>query len=127
MKINKKIPYAHEKTWGRELWIENCPLYCGKVLEFDAGTHTSMHFHVDKTETMYLNSGFMELHLLDTANGEEYKISLGPGDSILIPKGQPHKIVAINDSRLFEFSTTHFEEDSIRLSPSYKLPPKEVK
>jgi len=32
-----------------------------------------------------------------------------------IPTGMRHQFVALKDTELFEFSTTHFEEDSYRL------------
>ena len=107
---------AHPKSWGSELWIENNKEYCGKILIFNAGGSTSMHFHILKLETMFLESGEMKVILIDPENGAEYSEDLLPGDSIQIPRGQPHKLVAVEQSRLFEFSTQHFDSDSYRIS-----------
>lgn len=45
---------------------------------------------------------------------ENETIPLDVGDSIQIQRGQKHQLIAIEDSELFEVSTQHFEEDSIR-------------
>ena len=39
------------KGWGEELIIENNELYCGKILQFNAGCKFSMHYHMIKDET----------------------------------------------------------------------------
>lgn len=109
----------HHQTrgWGHELWIENRSDYCGKILFVEVGKRGSLHFHLKKTETMYVEQGSAKLRMIDTDTAQEYFVELGQGDSILIEPGQPHQI--INDGfetlRLFEFSTTHFEDDSRRL------------
>lgn len=96
------------KTWGSELIIENCPEYCGKLLIFNAGGSTSMHYHVRKLETMYLAKGRMLVRFEDRA------VPLEVGDKIQIQRGQKHQLIAIEDSELFECSTQDFWDDSIR-------------
>src|SRR5260370_30961190 len=49
------------KGWGREIWIANNPLYCGKILEIRKGKRCSLHFHKLKTESFYLRSGRLKL------------------------------------------------------------------
>ena len=105
---------AHPKGWGKEIWIENLPEYCGKILVMESGKKCSMHFHMDKLETMYLQSGRVDILLIQPDNGEQYTIELFPGDSFMIPRGQLHQISALKDSELFEFSTTHKDSDSYR-------------
>ena len=101
-------PQVHPKSWGRELWIENCSEYCGKLLIFNAGGQTSMHYHVKKLETMYLAKGKMLIRIDDKT------VPLGVGESLQIQREQKHQLIALEDSELYEFSTQHFEEDSIR-------------
>lgn len=51
-------PQRVEKKWGYELWIHNDPQYCGKLLVFpEKGNHFSMHYHMIKNETWYVQSG----------------------------------------------------------------------
>ena len=40
---------------------------------------------------------------------------LNPGDKFEIPRGMRHRMCAIEDTELFEFSTTHFDSDSYRI------------
>ena len=105
-----------EKKWGDETWLDNSDLYCGKILRFKKGHHTSLHFHYKKTETMFCADGRFRIRMLDTENGEEYWIELNPGDTLLIQPTQPHEIWGMGDNNiLIEFSTEHFDEDSYRL------------
>src|SRR6266702_2818486 len=111
-KKNTDQTYRHRRGWGFELWIENLPDYCGKILHVDEGKRGSLHFHMKKLETMYLQEGHVRLLLIDPEHGNEYAVELFPGDSIQIPRGQPHQIWGVKQSVLFEFSTKHEEEDS---------------
>lgn len=105
----------HPKGWGYEVWIENRPEYCGKLLKFNAGKRCSMHFHLNKTETMYLQSGRIDIDCIDPETAQKYTVALHPGDSLLIPRGQMHQIHALRESELFEFSTVHEDSDSYRM------------
>ena len=110
--LNKRV----EKGWGHELWIVNKKEYCGKLLFFYKGKKCSWHFHKIKDETFYLQSGKMELlHGDDDDIGKAQKTILNPGDSFYIPVGLRHRMIALEDSELFEFSTEHFDSDSHRV------------
>lgn len=118
-KINK-VAFSdqdiHPKDWGYEIWIENLPEYCGKSLVFKKGGATSLHFHMNKKETMYLVEGSISIKLVDPISTEKYEVVLEQGDSLLIPPGQAHQIVALEASVLHEFSTHHEDSDSYRIT-----------
>ena len=106
----------YPKGWGRELWIVNTNGYCGKILEFKADKRCSFHYHLLKDETFYLQEGCIELVTsweddIETAD----RIILHPGDKHHIPQGLRHQMIALEPSKLFEFSTTHYESDSYRI------------
>jgi quercetin dioxygenase-like cupin family protein len=111
-------PIRHQKGWGHEDWISNNKEYCGKLLFFKKGKRCSFHYHIKKKETFYLASGKMEVRV---GWGDDVKDSgissyiLNPGDSLEISRGLRHQMIALKDSQLFEFSTTHFETDSKRI------------
>ena len=107
--------HVEPRGWGHETWIENVPEYCGKILHIDRMKCGSLHFHMNKLETMYLQKGHVRLRLVDPEKGKFYYVDLLPGDSIQIPRGQVHQIAAIEESDLFEFSTYHEEDDSYRV------------
>lgn len=118
--LNKKTikeTYTHQRGWGVEYWIENLPEYCGKLLVLENGKRCSLHFHMKKRETMYLQAGAVDILFVDPDTGKEYTVELYPGDSIMIPPGQVHQIINHQNgsSLLFEFSTMHEEADSYRV------------
>lgn len=115
MELNKtlKVP----KGWGHEEWIWNDEKYCGKRLVFKPGKKCSMHFHIKKHETFYMERGHLTVDLI-TKSGEKVRHYLIPGDSLEIPPGLMHQITneqKDEQSVLFEFSTQHFNSDSYRV------------
>ena len=105
-----------EKGWGHELWIVNKKEYCGKLLFFKKNHKCSWHYHKVKDEVFYLQSGLMLVRFSNEDNIEEAKeILLEPGQNFYVPIGLRHQMTALEDTELFEFSTQHFDSDSIRL------------
>lgn len=116
MSFSAKIGESHPKGWGHEYWICNTEKYCGKVLYFEKGKKCSFHYHKIKDEHFMLQSGCILLRVSnedDLSKAEE--LILRPGDVFHVPVGLRHQMEALEISELFEFSTQHFEEDSIRI------------
>ena len=104
------------KGWGHEKWIVNNEKYCGKLLFIEKGKRCSWHYHKIKDETFYLQSGLISLYYgFEEDIGKAEMIVLEPGDKFYVPTGLKHQMVALLDSELFEFSTQHFDSDSIRI------------
>jgi quercetin dioxygenase-like cupin family protein len=104
------------KGWGFEKWIVNCEEYCGKLLYFVKGKKCSWHYHKLKDETFYIQSGKIRLRYSDEDEiAHAIEIILSPGDKFHIYRGLRHQMEALTDVELFEFSTQHFDEDSIRI------------
>lgn len=104
------------KGWGFEKWIVNNKDYCGKLLYFVKGKKCSWHYHILKDETFYIQSGKILLKYSEEDNlDESYEIILNKGEKYHIYRGLRHQMIALEDTELFEFSTQHFEEDSIRI------------
>ena len=119
MKYDVKIqtPKRVEKKWGYELWIHNNTDYCGKLLVFSkSGNKFSMHYHMIKDETWYVQKGAFQFDWIDTENGERCYTQIQEGDVIEIKKGLPHQLTALTEeATIFEVSTQHFEDDSYRI------------
>ena len=112
----RKPVHVEPKGWGREIWIANNPLYCGKILEIRKGRRCSLHYHKLKTESFYLHTGRLKIRVKESVDSDrinEFEIS--PGDCMDVSPGLVHQMEALEDSELFEFSTQHFETDSYRL------------
>lgn len=114
---DKLIKIRHVvKTWGHEKWIVNKPEYCGKLLKINAGHYTSWHFHKLKDEVFFLQSGKLRILYSDHDDiNNANSLTLCPGEAFHVYRGLRHRIIATEDSELFEFSTQHFDEDSHRL------------
>jgi mannose-6-phosphate isomerase-like protein (cupin superfamily) len=106
-----KIP----KGWGHELIIVNDKEYCGKILVFKAGCKFSMHYHIMKKETWYVNQGRFVFNWIDTETAQKNTEILEEGDVVTIPRGMPHQLEALLDGEIFEISTEHFDTDSYRI------------
>ena len=119
MIINPNIttPKIVTKAWGYEMWIHNDSDYCGKLLVFNnAGNKFSMHYHMKKKETWFVQSGSFLFKWIDVENGRIESTTMVNGDSVLIERGLPHQLIALEDnSTIFEVSTEHFDEDSYRI------------
>lgn len=114
----KSEQHVVPKIWGHEVWIKNFEKYCGKLLFIVNDHMSSWHYHAVKEETLYLQSGRLAVFYSQGDNIDEASVAiLAPGDSFHIPIGLRHRLKAQENCELFEFSTEHKDEDSIRLTP----------
>ncbi|GEM_PF-852132 len=107
------------KIWGHEEWIINNAQYCGKKLVFMQNHGCSLHHHKIKHETFYVLSGEVILEL--EQNGMRTIRRMEPGDTAQIPQLTWHRLIALTDAEVMEFSTYHMEEDSYRAIDARKF------
>jgi mannose-6-phosphate isomerase-like protein (cupin superfamily) len=108
-----------EKGWGYEvIWATNNK-YAGKILVFEReGAKFSMHFHKEKDETWFVNSGKFKVRWIDTSNATLYEKELSEGDTWHNPPLQPHQLECLADnSSISEVSTADSVEDNYRVLP----------
>tara|TARA_Y100001973_G_C5136728_1_gene300727 strand:- start:193 stop:561 length:369 start_codon:yes stop_codon:yes gene_type:complete len=117
MRKEKVQPEIVQKGWGHEVIFVNNELYCGKLLSFKKGYQFSMHFHMQKDETWYVNQGRIRITWIDTDTAVAHTVILEEGDVWRNKPGEPHQVKALTDSVIFEVSTQHFDEDSYRVMP----------
>jgi len=104
------------KGWGFEKWIVNCPEYCGKLLYLVKGKKCSWHYHVLKDEYFYVQSGKIKIYFGNEDDINKARtIILEKGENFHVYRGLRHRIEALEDTELFEFSTQHFDSDSKRI------------
>ena len=103
------------KGWGHEIIFENNELYCGKLLVFRKGASFSMHYHLIKDETWYVEEGKFIYRWIDTESTKVHEQHLKVGDSVRQFPGQPHQLEALTDGTIFEVSTQHFDSDSYKV------------
>lgn len=108
-----------KKGWGYELiWATN-DQYCGKIMVFEqAGSKFSMHFHKEKDETWFVNTGSFLLRWIDTSTATLMQKTLSEGDTWRNPPLVPHQLEAlVPNSMIFEVSTPDSVEDNFRIIP----------
>ena len=108
-----------EKLWGWEEWIVNNEKYCGKKLVFKQGFRCSLHFHKIKEESFYILAGKVHLELI--SKGVRMTRIMLPGDVAHVAIGVHHRITALTDAEVMEFSTQHFDDDSYRVEVADKI------
>jgi quercetin dioxygenase-like cupin family protein len=106
-----------EKGWGHELiWATN-DRYCGKMMHFNTGARFSMHFHKEKDETWYVQSGKFIVKYIDTKNAKQLERELKQGDIWHNPPCMPHQLVCLEEGTVVEVSTPDSIEDNYRVQP----------
>ena len=103
------------KGWGDEIIIENNEMYCGKLLRFHKGCKFSMHYHMVKDETWYVEKGEFIYRWIDTEKADVKTVRLYPKDIVRQRSGQTHQLEALTDGVIFEVSTHHEDLDSYRV------------
>lgn len=105
------------KGWGSEfIWITN-DKYCGKFLNFETGGKFSMHFHREKVETWYVQSGKFEVEVIDTTNAKITKKIIGEGSVHHNDPLVPHRVTCLEAGTILEVSTPDSVEDNYRVLP----------
>jgi|ERR1041384_1732017 quercetin dioxygenase-like cupin family protein len=117
MKFEITRPEIHPKAWGSEKWLINNDKFCGKILYINKGAKFSGHFHDLKEEIQFCYKGALILRYIDKNNGKLLENNINVGDIINIPRLQVHQLEALENSEIFEVSTTHWESDSYRVFP----------
>ena len=107
-----------EKPWGRELHFALTDRYCGKILVVRAGEALSLQYHERKDETLHLHAGRAPARARARSADALDGVELAPGDSIRLPPGTVHRLVALEDCVILEASTPELD-DVVRLDDRY--------
>lgn len=102
--VKKEYENRTDKPWGYEKILILTEMYSTKELYIKEGFRTSLHYHIEKDETMYIlsGSGYIEF--------EDKKEYFSKNDSIRIQPGVVHSIVATENTLLHEVSTPYLED-----------------
>lgn len=108
------VPGFVDKPWGSEHIYQNNDKYCLKVLSIEQGKFCSMHFHIDKHETMLVVDGTLAIDFI--YNKERKTKIVNKWEAFTISPGLPHSLRSVEGTvRLIEASTPDFDYDSIRI------------
>ena len=113
----------HEKKpWGSE--IQWSGLFHGKEIHLNAGHRTSLKFHPNKNEVLYVQHGEIlaeianERHFYNPNQEPARLVTLKKGHSLNVQAGCAYRLTAQDDSVVFEISNGNNGEP-IRLEDDY--------
>ncbi len=106
-----------DKPWGYELRWGITDRYAGKVLHINKGEALSLQYHERKDEYQYVVRGVVEMEL-GGPDGELTKHRMEAGDTLHITPGTRHRLTAVEDTDIFEVSTSEID-DVVRLEDRY--------
>jgi mannose-6-phosphate isomerase len=106
-----------DKPWGYELRWGITDRYAGKVLHVNKGEALSLQYHERKDEFQYVVKGAVDIEL-GGPDGVLTKHRMQAGDTLHIPPGTRHRLTAVEDTDIFEVSTSEID-DVIRLEDRY--------
>ncbi len=107
-----------DKPWGHEIIWAETDSYVGKILHIDEGEQLSLQYHEVKEETLFCQSGRLELEVGDGDDTNLRMIILEPGQAQHISPRTVHRMRALTTCDVFEVSTPHLE-DVVRLEDRY--------
>jgi mannose-6-phosphate isomerase-like protein (cupin superfamily) len=106
-----------DKPWGYELRWGITDRYAGKVLHVNKGEALSLQYHERKDEFQYVVTGVVDIEL-GGPDGVLTKHRMKAGDTLHITPGTRHRLTAIEDTDIFEVSTSEVD-DVVRLEDRY--------
>ncbi len=110
-----------EKPWGYELIWAKTDKYAGKILHVNKGQKLSLQHHKTKEETILIYSGKIEF-IYESAPGKLDTIILKAGEAHHIKPLHKHRMIALEDTDIFEVSTPELD-DVVRHEDSYGRAP----
>jgi mannose-6-phosphate isomerase-like protein (cupin superfamily) len=106
-----------DKPWGREIWVAHTDKYAFKIIEIKKDTRSSLQYHVQKHEHLYVDSGLLQMEW-ENDQGQMETLTLRPGEVIENKPGRKHRAIAVEDVRLLEVSTPELD-DVVRVQDDY--------
>lgn len=112
------------KLWGWEEILCNNEQYCSKLLWITPGFQCSLHYHKIKHETFVAMDGLIRVQYSINNSMQEVILSGRRRDALTLPPNTPHRFWSLGGEGacLLEISTTHSDEDVVRLEPSREMP-----
>src|SRR4029078_11849130 len=98
-----------EKPWGHEMIWAVTDRYVGKVLHIKKGHKLSLQYHRQKDETVMVWAGLWQFEFFAEGEAPQFK-EMGPGDAFHVTPLLRHRMIAVEDTDVFEVSTTELDD-----------------
>jgi mannose-6-phosphate isomerase-like protein (cupin superfamily) len=110
--IKKEYANRTDKPWGYEKVLISTENYLTTEIYIKEGYTTSYHYHKEKDESLFMLEGSCYVQF------EHKKEAFERNDTIHIPSGTLHRIVATENSLMHSISTP-FVDDIVRVEDYY--------
>ena len=114
-RTRKTRPGIVPKAWGYETIFAANESYCGKMLHFFKGAKCSMHYHMSKSESLFVISGKFLFKYIEPRTADIVEITFSTGESVTSKRGEPHQVICLEEGDLIEVSTGDKPEDIYRI------------
>ena len=114
MEDRKQTPILFH-SWGTAKFLYSDSTVTVKELNFATLAKTSLHYHVHRRETLYVQSGSFNLRVFSLINNKFENVPLLPGMSYMLSRGAIHQIECVKQGTLIETTLTYEEQDVIRI------------
>ena len=105
-----------EKKYGKEVWLVLNDKFCMKHIFINKGHRSSLQYHNQKREAMFILSGRARLTM--EVNNELKDFDLDAGSIFDIPATVKHRVEALEDLVFIECSTPEVD-DLVRVQDDY--------
>lgn len=116
--MKEKLHNYVDKPWGSEQWVAVNEHYAFKIITLNKGERTSLQYHNQKEEHIYLWSGLLSVEE-DNERNELIKTQYAPGEIMHSAVRKRHRITALETSVFMEVSTP-FLNDVVRIADDYQ-------
>ena len=116
--MKKEMNKFVEKPWGSESWIAVNDHYAFKIIRLNKGSRTSLQYHNQKEEHIYLWEGKLQVEE-DDENGNIIVNEYVAGEIMHSLPLAKHRLTALEDSVFIEVSTPYLD-DVVRVEDDYK-------
>jgi quercetin dioxygenase-like cupin family protein len=125
MKVKKITPSFEDERGKITDILVNEPIDHVNVISFKKNAVRGEHYHEKSLHFNYVLSGAIKF-LIKPPNGVVESRIIAPGELVLIPPGDRHTLIALEDSELLVFTRgerggENYEKDTYRLSRDESL------
>lgn len=115
-----KIPLNKfvDKPWGNEKWLAVNEHYALKIITLNKGARTSLQYHKQKEEHIYVWEGKLSCEE-DDGQGNMITTIYEVGEIMHNPTLAKHRLTALEDTVILEVSTPHLD-DVVRVEDDYQ-------
>lgn len=102
-------------SWGTAKILYSDPTVTVKELTFATLGKTSLHYHMRRRETLYVQTGLFLIRIFNREDQVFNEVQLTPGMSYSLSRGAIHQLKCLTHGVIIETSLNYEEQDVVRI------------